>query len=484
MEMKSLRRIGTAALLILVVLFSCSFTVGYNPKLYDIGRAMNTIKELTSRDFNGRAAGTQYGQKTEEYVAAKFKEAGLKPGGNENSYFQRFQGVSGNPSGDYILEVIQDGKVIKTYKYGVDYRYFTNMSYGGETISRGVELNPAFANIKEVSNGEIGLMKNTPSTSSAQPFADLYNAGYRGLIVAREGAMTRVKGQSGYPDQSAASRLPRVSVTPEILDELINYSNKGYKIHLKAGFEVKNYTARNVIGILKSQKPSDKYLIISAHMDHLAPDPDGAYFPGALDNASGTASIIEIARTLINQPVKPDINIVFIAFSGEEVMLDGSTYYVKNPIYKLKNTRVINLDMIGAKNSMPISIVTSGTGSRYENEADIKDEMIDLAKNDNYRYEALSEGASDHYPFSRVGVPAVTLIDFEKVVYHVPEDTIENIGVDNLNRAVRITMEAIGKEAYQNEKSGVPVWVCAAGIVLVVSSAAVVFLYIRKKKAA
>ena len=99
-------------------------------------------------------------------------------------------------------------------------------------------------------------------------------------------------------------------------------------------------------------------------MDHLGPDPDGAYFPGALDNASGTASIIEIARSLKNKAGEIGVNVVFIAFSGEEEMLYGSRYYASNPRFPLNNTRVINIDMIGANKVMPVSILTSGSGKR------------------------------------------------------------------------------------------------------------------------
>src|SRR4051794_37322600 len=113
---------------------------------------------------------------------------------------------------------------------------------------------------------------------------------------------------------------------------------------------------RNVIGILPGKDPElrNQTLILGAHYDHLGlggfgsldPDSTGRGHNGADDNASGAATLIEVAARLATKP--PARTVVFIAFSGEELGLLGSAYYVKQPIYPLSGTlAMVNLDMIG-----------------------------------------------------------------------------------------------------------------------------------------
>lgn len=477
-----IKRSGIILLSLIILLISCGFAdKNYNPKTYDTERIMSIIEELTSKEYNGRMAGSEDGKKTEEYVAAKFKEIGLEPGGNDGTYFQEFSGISGNASGPYILDVLDGDKLVKSYSYAVDYKFATSLSHSGEVIGKLVEVNLESGNIPKAS-GEVALLSTLNIQGMPQdpkPLNDLYEAGYRGAIVARSGANSRIKGQMGFFDNSMASKLPRVAVTPEVYSELSNYGARGYKIHLRSAFEVKNFTANNVIGVLKSSAPTDKCLVISGHMDHLGPDPDGAYFPGALDNASGTACVIEIARALKKQAIKPDINIVFIAFSGEEEMLYGSQYYVSHPLYSLKNTKNINLDMVGAKSELPMSIAVADLSRGGLNSNEFAEEFRGAAEDMKSKCEVIDEDASDHSPFALSGAPAVTIIDLEKTIYHVPEDTIDNIGVDNLKRDIDVTMEVIGKEAYvlQVSGAGISIWiyVIAGGGVILILSAGIIY---------
>lgn len=484
----NIKRSGIILLSLLIILISCGFAYkGYDSKAYDTERIMSIIEELTKKDYNGRMAGSEGGKKAEEFVASKFKEIGLEPGGDNGTYFQEFSGISGNAAGPYILDVLDGSRLIKSYSYGVDYKFATSLSHSGEVMGKLVQVNLESGNIPEAS-GEVALLSTLNIQGMPQdpkPLEDLYKAGYRGAIVARTGTGSRIKGQMGFFDNSAASKLPRVAVTTNVYGELLDFADKGYNIHLRSAFEVKNFKANNVIGVLKASSPTDKCLVISGHLDHLGPDPDGVYFPGALDNASGTASVIEIARGLKSQTVKPDINIVFIAFSGEEEMLYGSQYYVRHPLYPLKNTKNINLDMVGAKSPLPMSIAVAGLNRGENNSNELAEEFRGVAEDMKSKCLVIDEDASDHSPFALYGAPAVTIIDFEKVIYHVPEDTIKNIGVDNLKRDIGVTMEVIGKLAYvkQVSASGVSIWIyvgAGAGCVMVLAA---VIIFIRKRKA-
>jgi aminopeptidase YwaD len=449
----AIQKISAVALVIILLLTFCGFTNAYNPKAYYMNNILKTIMEITSKEFNGRAAGTPDGKKTEDYFAAKFKEIGLKPVGDYGTYFQRFTGIRGEAEGPYLLEVVDGSSVIKTYKYGTDYKFLTRYSCNGDVMAIGKVVEETSENMPKAS-GEIAFLSafDIPNGQTPKTLIDLYNAGYRGVIAQGKETINRIKGQRGIFDDSNASKLPGISVSKPVFAELLDYSNNGCKIHLKANFVVSPYCANNVIGVLEAAKPTQDCLIVSAHMDHVGPDPDGAYFPGALDNASGSSSIVEIARALMNQNVKPSINIVFIAFNGEETAsFDGSRKYVSAPLYPLKNSKNINLDGIGSKSKLQGSSIWIGVSSFSDGDkksTKFINEIKKVIKSLKFDYKEGIDDSSDHTSFAQSGVPAVTLMDMDADVYHVPEDTTSNIGVENLTRDVDITMNLIGKFAY------------------------------------
>jgi len=114
---------------------------------------------------------------------------------------------------------------------------------------------------------------------------------------------------------------------------------------------MKQRKTMNVVGLVDGSDPSlkEEAVIIGAHFDHIGVDREGKAFPGASDNASGVAGILEIARSFASARVKPKRSILFLAFTGEEPgWRIGSEYYVKHPLIPLEKTvAMINLDMIG-----------------------------------------------------------------------------------------------------------------------------------------
>lgn len=132
--------------------------------------------------------------------------------------------------------------------------------------------------------------------------------------------------------------------------------------------------ASNVVGILDGSDPTlkNEVIVIGAHYDHLGRGGEGSLAPregdlhhGADDNASGTAGLLELARSFSAQRPRPRRTIVFIAFSGEEEGLLGSNYYVNHPILPLANTvAMINMDMIGRMKNK--SLIIGGVGTAPE----------------------------------------------------------------------------------------------------------------------
>jgi Peptidase family M28/PDZ domain len=195
----------------------------------------------------------------------------------------------------------------------------------------------------------------------------------------------------------------------------------------------------NVIGVLPGRDPvlRNEAVIVGAHYDHLGlggfgsldPDSTGQVHNGADDNASGAAMLIQIAARLAVAP--PARTVVFIAFSGEELGLLGSSYYVKQPVYPLSATRaMINLDMVGRLRQSRLIVYGSRTAKEFPALLDSLNWYagFDLkAQGDGY-------GPSDQSSFYAAGLPVLHLFTDLHEDYHRSTDDWEKINLDGFKR--------------------------------------------------
>jgi hypothetical protein len=196
---------------------------------------------------------------------------------------------------------------------------------------------------------------------------------------------------------------------------------------------------KNVIGLLPGRDPvlRNEAVIVGAHYDHLGlggfgsldPDSTGKVHNGADDNASGTAMLIEIARRLSATP--PARTIIFIAFSGEELGLLGSSHYVREPIYPLATTlAMINLDMVGRLRQKRLIVYGSRTAREFPALLDSLNwhAGLDLrAQGDGY-------GPSDQSSFYAAGKPVLHFFTDLHEDYHRTTDDWQKINVDGFGR--------------------------------------------------
>ncbi|MBB6463004.1 M28 family metallopeptidase [Flammeovirga kamogawensis] len=161
------------------------------------------------------------------------------------------------------------------------------------------------------------------------------------------------------------------------------------------------YTSQNVISYIKGKTHPDKYLVFTAHYDHLGSIGKQIYFPGANDNASGVALLLEIAKYY--KSTNPDYSIVFIAFGAEEAGLIGSRHYVEHPFFPLdKIDFLINLDLFGSGEEGMMAVNGAVFTKQYQLLTSINDQ-------NKYLPEIKKRGKaanSDHYYFSENGVPS------------------------------------------------------------------------------
>lgn len=199
--------------------------------------------------------------------------------------------------------------------------------------------------------------------------------------------------------------------------------------------------ARNVVGVLPgSGRLGNQTVVIGAHYDHLgrggfgaldAPDSNGVVHNGADDNASGTVALLEIARRLKSQDAANRRAVVFAAFSGEELGLLGSTYYVKHPARPLETTyAMLNLDMVGRLGDRKLAVFGTETANEFPALLDSvasHDQMPVSGTGDGY-------GSSDHESFYTQNIPVLHFFSGMHPDYHRSTDDWDKIDFPGLVR--------------------------------------------------
>ncbi len=206
---------------------------------------------------------------------------------------------------------------------------------------------------------------------------------------------------------------------------------------------------RNVVGILPGtdKKLKDEAIVVTAHYDHLgrgylgpgrrrqrfvnsgkSSDDKrfGEVYPGANDNASGSAGILEIARVIDAEKLKLKRKLIFIAFTGEEAGLRGSRYYVNHPVVPLEKTMVnVNLDMIGNYDNGAFAM---GVHMSPQFDEVLDEVFVGTCLNIKRRKSA---GSSDNLAFNARNIPSLLFFTGMDNIFHTPNDTVENINKDD-----------------------------------------------------
>ncbi len=208
-------------------------------------------------------------------------------------------------------------------------------------------------------------------------------------------------------------------------------------------------TVANVVGVIPGTRPEwkEQSVLVTAHYDHLGlgwPDvhkgDEGRVHPGADDNASGVAVMLELAHALAGAE-KPPRSIVFVAFTGEEEGLLGSAFYVEHagrfPIDKVMGA--INLDTVGRLADQKLSVIGTGTASEWQHI--FRGASFVTGVESRNIPEAMQ--ASDQMSFVREGVPAVQIFTGAHGDYHRPGDTFDKIDAPGLVKVATFVREGV-----------------------------------------
>ncbi len=437
------------------------------------------VRYLASPELKGRGDGSPELEKAARYIEHQFRSFGLKPPPGQRSYqpfkittkarlgrHNRFEFTAGgtkgslrliddylpfnfSSSGDFSAPVVFAGYGITAPEYHYD--DYAGIDVRGKFVIV-LRHEPQEFDDKSVFAGKV-------FTGHAQLTAKASNAkmhGARGVIfvndvyahTGREDNLDRFGRAAGPADAGVAFVQVKASVvepwleqsghTLQALEESIDSKLQPASfelpstllVHLRVeiGHVVKS--VRNVVAYLPGD--SKEYVIIGAHYDHLglgneyslAPDQIGTIHPGADDNASGTAGVLELARYFASRP-RPARGILFLTFAGEELGLLGSIHYASSPELPLSNAvAMINLDMIGRIRDSKVYVGGAGSGTTF------KPMLEDLRPRFGLSFDysdQMAFGASDHTSFATRQVPYLFFFSGLHADYHRPGDTWDKI---------------------------------------------------------
>jgi aminopeptidase YwaD len=254
-----------------------------------------------------------------------------------------------------------------------------------------------------------------------------------GLIICEDWFRSPTQRTPGPWDVSQIqSKLPFISCHSFQVDS--THMDK-VELDIQAKF-IRAYQTQNLIGYIKGSVKPDSFLVFTAHYDHLGQMGKDTYFPGANDNASGCAMLLNLAKYYSMPEHKPAYSIAFMAFGAEEAGLVGSKYYTEHPLFPLKQIKfLVNLDIMGTGDEG----VTVVNGSIYPDafkalkSINDKEHFLPLVK---IRGKAAN---SDHYWFSEKGVPSFFIYTMGGIkAYHDIDDKAETLPLTKFEDVFRL----------------------------------------------
>jgi aminopeptidase YwaD len=449
----------------------------------DPARYLNDIKALASPEMEGRGAGSKGLVRAEHLIEKRYKELHIEPAG-VNGYAQPFTVITGarlKSDNHFAVQAATGKKDLRINEDFVPFSFSSSAQVTGPLIFVGYGATAEefqyddYASLDVKDKIVVVLRYEPPSfaqksgnngmTQHSQLITKAINARNRGAK-----AVVVVNGKLGDGEEDLLTRFGSVSGPENIgivfvqvkndvagswfqaagksLREVQDQINSGGKpasfafpvtLHasLHIDIETTRATINNVLAWLPGQ--TDEYIVIGAHYDHLgrgnfdslAPSQIGQIHPGADDNASGTAGVLELARLLAPMRGQLKRSILFMDFSGEELGLLGSAAWVNSPTRPLaKAVAMINMDMIGRIKDDKVYIGGVGTGSTFK-------AVLEQAQKDSpfkIEYSAGGYSSSDHTSFVTKKIPVLFFFSGLHSDYHKPSDTWDKINAPSAAR--------------------------------------------------
>lgn len=441
--------------ILLLFLFTSSTIFGQKLKKADkaiIDNLRATITYLASDQLEGRRTGTPGEKLAYEYLSDNFNKIGLTPKGDSNSYLQAFEVNEGKQILSQTYVSINENQL----EEGKDFFPFIFSGNGSVTAFASPALKesnaPWFFDVKE-------LMAN----NSANPHFNLLDAvrnkaienskkGATALIVYNSGDVNNDLSFDGK-SKIEAIKIPVIYINKNAAKKYLGEKTNDLDLKIIVAIGDKKRSGHNVIGFLDNGAKNT--IVIGAHFDHLGYGEDHnslwagkpEIHNGADDNASGTATVLELAKLLKASKLKNN-NYLFICFSGEELGLFGSKHFTEDPTIPLENINyMINCDMVGRLNDSTHTVTIGGFGTSPEwgKILPAKTKAI------NVKFDSSGIGPSDHTSFYLKNIPVLFFFTGIHKDYHKPTDDVDKINFNGELQVIKYIFDII-KETNNLEK--------------------------------
>jgi hypothetical protein len=475
---------------------------------------------LASDYLAGRAGPSAEYEIAAQYVATQFASGGLEPliseKGNMEGYFQEvpYEKMLMGKEAGWVLHT-KDGQ--KTFKHNEDYkilegRFFPEGSMDVVFAGYGIhEPDYGWDDFEklDIKGKMVLVMAGAPTKKGEAVLPDSIHKQYNSMMGLQKKAMPVIKmGPSAIVlmmDKATSAMLPFDRIPSNLQEEMYNYlgpvSGEGslkvpmvYLVKdevIRTFFEGQRYdpvniedegirkyktyqlkdlsietkfsvletsglTLKNVVGVVRGSDPelSKQFIAVGAHLDHVA-FPGGQVANGADDNASGSAGVMEIAEAVAQDP--PRRSVVFIAYTAEEMGLQGSHFFVNAGPLALEDMKFnVNLDMIGRTTAENMD-----TRAHYVlGDSKYKDQLIPFISGINessiqypliYDFEHAYSGSSDHASYSNAGIPSFFFFSGSHKDLHTPGDDADKIEYDKAEKISRLAYLITMKLANMDE---------------------------------
>lgn len=460
----------------------------------DSERYLNDVKALSTPNMEGRGDGSKGLSRAARLIDHRYKSLGLEPAGTRG-YFQPFTVITGahlKGKNEFHVQLGASRAPLKLEQDFVPFSFSSSGSVSGPVVFAGYGATaPEFGYDDyaglDVKDKIVVLLRYEPAgfaaksgnaglTRHAQLITKAINArnhGAKAVVLlngklqgAEEDLLTRFGSVSGPMDsgivlvqaknaaaekwfQAAGKSLAQVQ---QQIDSSTTPASFAFPDNLRfsvsVGVEHDHATVNNVLAYLPGE--TDEYIIVGAHYDHLgrgnfdslAPSQIGQIHPGADDNASGTAGVLELAGHFARMKGKLRRGILFMNFAGEELGLLGSAHWVEQPTRPLdRAVAMLNMDMIGRVRDDKIFIGGAGTGSTFKTVLD------EAEKKDPFKIEYSAGGyaASDHTSFVAKKIPVLFFFSGLHSDYHKPSDTWDKINAPSAVRLLDLVADVVGQ---------------------------------------
>ena len=380
-----------------------------------------------------------------DYIAAQMKEMGLTPGATDGTYFSTAANIApkdesklfderGNlylPNKDFIPRLSSSEGEVKAEVVFVGYgtqKELAGLEVSGKIVlllineeeffEKGLDVKKLSTYQKMIELGASAILLNAPAGNN-----DLWS------IINYQATEAPIEPLTIYLNSKVAERWLTTTketkpiLTPRRLLKIFSLKISRHLTTIRA--------LQNIVGVLEPDQQNAKTIVIGAHYDHLGVV-NGVMHPGADDNASGVATILEIARALAAAKPRPTIRVVFCAFTDEERGLRGSTAYLSSKDRPERIDYMINVDMVGRLRDKVLFI----GGNWLSQTLPKANHEVGLSLTPSTLNPQI--GDSDHSSFLSAGIPALHFFTGMHEDHHQPTDIVDKLDVEGMAKIVEL----------------------------------------------